>query len=108
VEDDVDYAEDNEETSDKEEQTKGNDEEEQEEEEEEHESEAEENEDKDDIAALLREERSGETEMSRKENLGKRKVELIASEGPAKKKKKKKPKAEKCKVIQFNIFRIPS
>ena len=97
VEDDVEYAEESEDTREGDEEQG-----EVKEEEEEEEDEEEESKEIDDFSSLLKEDASGEKNGIKTENLGKRKLELIVSEEPAKKKNKKKQKKtkdmEKCKV----------
>ena len=107
VEDDVEYAEESEDTREGDEEQGEVKEEEEEEDEEE-----EENKEINDISSLLKEVASGEKNEIKTENLGKRKLELMVSEEPAKKKKKKKQKKtkdmEKCKVgNKWKILFIP-
>ena len=101
VEDDVEYAEESEDTREGDEEQGEVKEEEEEEEEDEEEEESKEI---DDFSSLLKEDASGEKNAIKTENLGKRKLELMVSEEPAKKKKKKKQKKtkdmEKCKVVK--------
>ena len=96
VEDDVEYAEESEDTR------EGDEEQGEVKEEEEEDEEEEESKEINDFSSLLKEDASGEKNEIKTENLGKRKLELIVSEEPAKKKKKKKQKKtkdmEKCKV----------
>ena len=98
VEDDVEYAEESEDTR------EGDEEQGEVKEEEEEDEEEEESKEIDDISSLLKEDASGEKNGIKTENLGKRKSELIVSEEPAKKKNKKKQKKtkdmEKCKVVK--------